>query len=58
MATNCESCANYQYDELCDCYFCAINLDEDDMQKFLAGSTSDCAFWQSDDEYAIVKKQN
>ena len=58
MATSCETCANYEYDELCDCYFCAINLDEDDMQKFLSGNTFDCAFWQSDDEYEDVKKQN
>lgn len=58
MATNCETCANYEYDEYMDCFVCAVNLDEDDMQKFLSGANFDCVFWQNGDEYAIVKKQN
>ncbi len=58
MATSCETCANYEYDEYFECYVCAVNLDEDDMQKFLSGSTFDCPYWQNGDEYAIVRKQN
>ena len=58
MATSCETCAYYEYDEYFECYVCAVNLDEDDMQKFLSGNTFDCPYWQSDDEYAIVRKQN
>lgn len=57
MATSCETCANYEYDEFYECYVCAVNLDEDDMQKFLSGSSFDCAFWRDGDEYAVVKKQ-
>ena len=58
MSNSCETCANYEYDEVMDCYFCSINLDEDDMYKFLSGNTFDCAFWQDGDEYAVVRKQN
>ena len=36
MSTNCETCANYEYDEYFECWVCAVNLDEDDMQKRLA----------------------
>ena len=34
-ATNCETCTNYVYDEDYDCYVCMINLDEDEMYRFL-----------------------
>lgn len=57
MSVICETCANYEYDEYCECYVCAVSLDEDDMLKFLSGNTSDCAFWQNGDEYAVVKMQ-
>ncbi len=56
--TSCETCANYQYDEFCDCYFCAVNLDEDEMHRFLTGSQFDCVYWRNGDDYAVVRKQN
>ncbi len=55
--TTCETCANFVYDELADCYFCSINLDEDEMRHFLSGTTSNCAYWRNGDDYAVVKKQ-
>lgn len=57
MASNCETCINYIYDEEEECYCCDMNLDEDDMVKFLTGSFEDCPYYQLDDEYAIVKHQ-
>lgn len=56
--TNCEMCQNYIYDEDYDCYVCQINLDEDEMYKFLSGSNFDCHYFQLDDDYKIVRKQN
>ena len=47
--TNCENCTNYIYDDELDYYVCAVNLDEDEMRRFLSGS--------NDDEYGVVKKQ-
>ena len=66
MASNCESCVNYVYDDdygyyLCeadldeDC--CDMNLDEDDMVKFLTGSFDNCPYYRLDDEYAVVRHQ-
>ena len=49
--TNCESCANYVYDEESDCYCCEVDLDEDEMYRFLS------PYYQLDDEYRIVRKQ-
>ncbi len=53
----CETCANYVYDDEDECYICDVNLDEDDMYHFLTGDTRECAYYQSDDEYRVVRHQ-
>ena len=57
MASNCESCVNYVYDDEMECYCCDMNLDEDDMVKFLTGSVDNCPYYRLDDEYAVVRHQ-
>ena len=32
----CEACAYYEYDEEEDAYYCSVNLDEDDMARFMS----------------------
>ncbi|MEI3513318.1 MAG: DUF6472 family protein, partial [Anaerostipes hadrus] len=54
----CEYCSNYVYDEDYEYYVCDINLDEDEMARFMSYSDWDCPYFQMDDEYAIVRKQN
>lgn len=54
---NCEECMNYYYDDEYECYTCAINLDEDEMQKFVLGSFRECPYFRKGDEYSIVRKQ-
>ena len=56
--TVCESCANYVYDEESDCMYCEVDLDEDEMQKFLYSQTYNCPYFDLYDEYDIVRKQN
>ena len=56
--TNCESCANYIYDEETDCYCCEINLDEDEYARFLTSQTANCPYYDFYDEYKRVRKQN
>ena len=56
--SNCETCMNYCYDEQEDYYYCDMNLDEDEYVKFLSASYSDCPYYEYDDEYKIVRKQN
>ncbi|MGN0489643.1 MAG: DUF6472 family protein [Ruminococcus sp.] len=56
--TNCEFCANYVFDDEYQCYYCRINLDEDEMARFMQQSTYDCHYFQLYDEYKIVQKQN
>ena len=56
--TACESCAYFAYDDECECYICEINLDEDEMAKFITGAFYDCPYYDRYDEYKIVRKQN
>ena len=55
--SNCEMCNNFVYDDEDECYVCDMNLDEDDMVKFLTGMFSECPYYQSNDEYLIVRHQ-
>ena len=57
VARNCESCEFYDYDEESDSYVCAMNLDEDEMIRFLGGNTSNCHYYRYYDEYKSVHKQ-
>ena len=56
--TSCETCAYYAYDEEYECYFCEVNLDEDEMTHFMQGGFSSCPYWRDGDEYALVRHQN
>ena len=55
--SNCESCAYYMYDDEYECYVCDVNLDEDEMYRFLSGSQWECPYYSHDDEYAVVRHQ-
>ena len=48
MSCHCDSCINYVYDEDYECYVCMVDLDEDDMSRFLSGGDFDCSFYQLD----------
>ena len=56
-ASCCETCRNYVYDEDYEYYVCDMDLDEDEMYRFLSGSRDSCPYYQLDNEYLIVRKQ-
>lgn len=56
--TSCDFCRNYVYDEESACYICLVNLDEDEMYRFLSADFTNCPYYQSEQEYDIVRKQN
>ena len=37
MASNCDECVNYVFDEEDECYTCLVNLDEDENVQIFAG---------------------
>ena len=53
--SNCEMCVNYVYDEDYECYSCLVNLDEDEMYRFLSGNQQECPYFRLDDEYGVVR---
>ncbi len=55
--TNCECCLNYIYDEDYDCMICDMDLDEDEMAKYLTSTFDHCPYYKINDEYRIVRKQ-
>jgi len=55
--SNCEFCVNYVYDEGEDIYECLVNLDEDELYRFLSSDFKDCPYFRLDDEYKIARKQ-
>ncbi|MGN0483938.1 MAG: DUF6472 family protein [Lachnospiraceae bacterium] len=57
QVSNCETCVNYVYDEELEYYFCDMDLDEDEMYRFLTGTCQSCPYYQLDDEYQVVRHQ-
>lgn len=53
----CENCVNYVYDDEDECYICMVNLDEDEMYRFITGTQKTCPYFRIDDEYAVVRHQ-
>ena len=52
-----DTCRNYVYDEDYEYYVCEMDLDEDEMYRFLTSSVQNCPYYQLDNEYLIVRKQ-
>ena len=57
QASSCETCSNYVYDEEYGYYTCDVDLDEDEMGRFMTNTFQNCPYFQMNDEYKIVRKQ-
>lgn len=55
--TTCDTCMYFAYDEELEYYVCGVDLDEDEMMRFLQGKTASCPYYRAGDEYAVVRKQ-
>lgn len=53
----CDICAYNAYDDEADEYYCSVNLDEDDMARFLSQKYKFCPYFKNGDEYQVVKRQ-
>ncbi len=54
----CEACVYYIYDDQEECYSCMVNLDEDEMYRFLTKTQQSCPYFRLNDEYGLVRHQN
>ena len=57
MASQCEYCAYYTYDEYEDWYVCEMDLDEDEMERFLRSANNACPFYRRGDDYRTARRQ-
>ena len=57
MAANCDECVYYDYDEELEAWCCTMDLDEDEMERFLRGATSACPFYRRGDDYRTARRQ-
>ena len=55
--SNCDSCVYFEYDEDYECYICTMDLDEDEIARFMQDTYYDCPYYKYGDEYTIVRKQ-
>lgn len=55
--SSCDSCAYYMYDDDYECYVCDVNLDEDEMSRFMSDTFYNCPYYKYGDEYSVVRKQ-
>lgn len=58
MSSACEMCVYYVYNESIEDYECLVDLDEDDVYRFMSSSHTQCPYFRLDDEYGVVRKQN
>ncbi len=56
--TRCEDCMYFDYDPLMDDDVCNLDLDEDEMIRFMEHPYSSCPYYKFYDEYKTVQKQN
>lgn len=54
----CETCINNAFDDEAQEYVCMAAMDEDELYRMMNDPRSGCPYYRSDDDYAIVRKQN
>lgn len=57
MAANCEECVHYDYDEEMDACYCTMDLDEDEMERFLRSANDSCPFYRRGGDYQTALRQ-
>lgn len=55
---NCDTCINLIYDDDFGCDICIINMDEDEFARYAGRTDVSCPFYQFDNEYINIRKQN
>ncbi|MBP5230270.1 MAG: hypothetical protein ILO68_00940 [Clostridia bacterium] len=55
---DCAHCVFYAFDEQTGESFCDCDLDEDELGEWLRTQENGCRYFQLNDEYGTVRKQN
>ena len=57
MASTGEACGHSDYDDEMDVWYCTMDLDEDEMERFLRSANDACPFYRRGDDYATARRQ-
>lgn len=57
VATSCDMCAYYTWDEDYEYYVCEMDLDEDEAYRFMTSNSFSCPYYRNGDEYMVVRHQ-
>lgn len=57
MTGNCVECVHFDYDEETDSNFCNMDLDEDEMERFLRADARACPFYRRGGDYETARRQ-
>ena len=57
MTSICDDCVHYDSDEEDGSVYCTMDLDEDEMERFLRGGSWGCPFYRRGDDYATARRQ-
>ena len=53
----CDTCWHYDYDEEYDEYYCMMDMDEDEVYRYLVSRQCQCPFYRQGDDYTLARKQ-
>ena len=54
---SCDTCAYNVYDDEDECYYCEVDMDEDDAVRMSQGHYKECPYYRNGDEYADQYQQ-
>ncbi|WP_295742794.1 DUF6472 family protein [uncultured Oscillibacter sp.] len=57
MSNICEDCVYYDYDQELEAFVCTMDLDEDEMERFLKGTSAACPFYRPGGDYKTASRQ-
>ena len=53
----CDECVHLDYDEETDERFCNMDLDEDELERFLRADAGSCPFYRRGGDYETARRQ-
>ncbi len=53
----CDTCWYYDYDETYDEYACMMELDEDEVYRYLYSRQARCPYYRQGDDYTLSRRQ-
>ena len=57
MSNICEDCVYYDYDQELEAFVCTMDLDEDEMERFLKVTSAAWPFYRPGGDYKTASRQ-